>query len=258
MLNLLGKDKISFLVPFLASGLGLNFLYNYALFKNPLRFPQELYINGIHFYYSGLASHVLFNLVSPYRGILLYSPILILGFYGLYRLSQSTGFRADAFLFLTLFAAILLFYSSWQGWDGGNSYGPRFLILGIPYLVIPVSVFLSENRNRIWRSIFLSLFVFSSFIQGIGAISNSSAPSSQDVFNYVPLSYSLSQVVQGKFAVWWSQWFGLSGLPTVEIALASIFVLIWITAFWLSFGSIKDRPIKNSGKAEHVLSQDVE
>ncbi len=107
MLNLLGKDKISFLVPFLASGLGLNFLYNYALFKNPLRFPQEFYINGIHFYYSGLASHVLFNLVSPYRGILLYSPILILGFYGLYRLSQSTGFRADAFLFLTLFAAIL-------------------------------------------------------------------------------------------------------------------------------------------------------
>lgn len=248
--NYVNWRTISLSVPFVATSLGLNGVYNYAIFGDPLRFPQEAYVNGLHFYLTDLAAHVLFYLVSPYRGILFYSPILVLGFYGLYRMWTSRSSRADAVLFLSLFCLILVFYSSWQTWDGGNSYGPRFLILGLPFLVIPISIFLSEKRSIVWRSVFLALFVASSLIEGIGTISNALAPASQNVFTYLPVTYSIPLIVHGKFSVWWTQWFGLSGLQTVDILLGTIFAFIWFVAARLSLGKSSRRPRKISTSSE--------
>jgi hypothetical protein len=254
--TLFGAETISFPAAFVVAGFGTNFLYNYAIFRNPFLFPQQEYVKGLHFYLGDLAAHILFYLASPYRGILFFSPVLILGFYGLYRMSKTTSVRSDSILFLSLFCLIWIFYSAWQDWDGGFSYGPRFLILGLPFLVIPVSVFLSENRSRIWRSVFLALFILSSLIEGIGAISGSSPPSTTDVLTYLPVTYNLPLILQGRFDVWWVQWFGIWGLQTVVISLASVFVFIWFVSSWLCFANLPNYSrVTSRSKTESPIVQ---
>ncbi|MGI0090129.1 MAG: glycosyltransferase family 39 protein [Nitrososphaerales archaeon] len=236
--RVLNSGPISFLASFIASGVGLNLLYNYALFGDPLLFPQQLYYNGIHFLLGSLAYHILLNLISPYRGLFLFSPVLLLGFYGLYRMSLSIAWRADAILFMSLFSLILVYYSAWQGWDGGAAYGPRFLVLGLPYLVIPITVFLSEKWSKIARSVFLALFVLSSFIAGLGAFAGTPPSNTQDVFTYQPTSFGISQILQGKLAVWWIQMLPSADTLTIYISLGLVFAFIWLIASYLSLRNL--------------------
>lgn len=242
---------------FLLAGVGLNFLYNYEIFKNPLKFPQQAFAYGVHFYLAYTAIHVLYYLVSPYRGILLYSPVLILGFYGLYRMLRTRSSRADAILFLSLFFLIVIFYSSWQDWDGAGGFGPRFLTLGLPFLVIPISFLLSEkSMSMSLRYTFVGLFVVSSLLEGMGAITNFS-PAVQNVLTYIPLSYNLPRLLEGRFIVWWAEWFGLLGLTTVEMAFASIFVFIWFVVSWLCLARLPRYQRTGNRKAvEPVRSSD--
>ena len=181
----------------------MNLVYNFALFGDPLKFPQQLYSNGLHFFFdSSIFRHILDNLFSPYRGLFLISPILVLGIYGMYQMFRIRETRTDALLFASLFVVILVYYSSWQGWDGGWSYGPRFLILGIPYIAIPLAFLiptLSKLREKI---IFLALFGISCLVQELGAIVGS-APPTQSITQYQAISYALPQMLENNFALWW-------------------------------------------------------
>jgi len=217
---------------FVIIGVGLNLLYNYELFGNALVFPQMLFAYGVHFTLGiDLAEHLLFYLVSPFRGVLFLSPILILGVIGLGRMINSPSSRADAALFTALFLSIAIYYSAWQGWDGAWAYGPRFLIIGLPYLAIPISVLISKNQLNYT---FLILFSLSSFTQLAGAVTGPSSPGRNDPLLFQLTSYALPNLLKGSTATL------LIGTNTPFVAV--LFFLSLFLVIFLSLFEIVSRP----------------
>jgi hypothetical protein len=101
------------------------------------------------------------NLISPARGIFVFSPILLLSVLGiLLKERRKEVERLDYFLFLiiTLHWVLISFVLHWWG---GHSYGPRFFSDMLPYFVyflIPVFSFVSSFKSstpRNWRQIAL-------------------------------------------------------------------------------------------------------
>jgi hypothetical protein len=70
-------------------------------------------------------------LLSPGRGIIWYSPVLLLGVFGLrwFWRNQRLSFTLIALLSL----CYLLLYAKWYMWHGGFSWGPRFLVPALPF-----------------------------------------------------------------------------------------------------------------------------
>jgi len=222
--NLRAKSILSFGTAFAILGIGLNLLYNYSVLGSPLAFPQLLSGAGAHFLLNEfLLEHMTYYLVSPFRGIFFLCPVLILGAFGLREMWKS--YRSESVLFITLFAFTLVYYSAWQGWDGAWAFGPRFLIIGLPYLAIPIAVLLTQNR--VWYKPFLALFTVSSFVQGVGAVAGASAPGRNSPLLFQPLAYSIPQVLSGNTLVVW-----MHGLGYPEIITGTLLVLfiIWLVA----------------------------
>jgi hypothetical protein len=210
----------------------LDLAYNQLVTGSPLVFPEDLWsgASGLtalsRFEPSQLLTVPLYNLLSPYRGLLLLSPVLFVGTYGLFRMYQSGRFRGDALVLLSLFLLGLIPYSMWSNWEGGYSFGPRFLIDVIPYLVIPVAFALSENRARYTKTlkvIFPSLFVISSFIAGAAAFTSASPQSETSLLYYLPTKDSIPWLLQNDLDVWWHRFHPHFALVIVPLC----FILIW-------------------------------
>jgi hypothetical protein len=101
-----------------------------TLWLNAVRFG-----NALEFGYSGQLAHPLarvtpfgWNLlritVLPNRGLLWFSPILLLAVLGIARLSRRAR-RADRGAALLAVAALLATNALWWSWEGGMSWGPR-------------------------------------------------------------------------------------------------------------------------------------
>ena len=211
----------------------LDLFYNQAVTGNLFVFPEDLYGGTAisRFDLSQLFTVPVYNLLSPYRGLFLLSPVLIIGVFGLFRMYQTVNFRGDALLFLSLFLLGLLPYSAWSDWEGGSSFGPRFLVDVIPYLVIPIAFVLSEKSiNKTRRVVFLSLFVLSSFIVGSGALTSADPPGESSLLQFPPIVQSIPWLLQNHLDVWWHHL--LPSLAPAAVALG--FVLIWGLALFLS------------------------
>jgi hypothetical protein len=118
-------------LPFLA--------YSLSVYGAPL---PPYYLPGRVGSHPGLVEALLGNLASPSRGLFVYSPVLLLAFYGVLLKVRQGEFRK---LDLWLLAAVFLHWlaiSSFPHWWGGASYGPRLFADVTPYLVyflIPVA-----------------------------------------------------------------------------------------------------------------------
>ena len=76
------------------------------------------------------------NLVSPARGLLVYSPIFLFVIYGVVLKLKNSEFRLlDTFLLGAIFFHWLIISASREGWWAGHSYGPRLFSDVIPYLL---------------------------------------------------------------------------------------------------------------------------
>ena len=108
-------------------------------------------------------------LISPYRGVLWYNPILLLALPGmlLFRRHHPRLFWLAALLIVAQIAA----YASWWSWHGGIVWGPRFLIPVMPLtalLLLPVIHRLQDSLAL--RVVFGVLFALSLFIQAAASI----------------------------------------------------------------------------------------
>jgi hypothetical protein len=157
----------------------------------------------------------------------LFSPVLALGFYGMYKMVRRKDLRIDAIFLSLFFLTNFVAYSAWGAWDGGNSYGPRFLIYGLPYLVIRIGLVLYQNRRVYLKALFLALFSFSTIVQGLGAFTYANQPPSNSVLVYQPFIVALPELLSGQLGVWWFQ----PGLITDQIIAGSILVGIFILIF---------------------------
>jgi hypothetical protein len=89
-------------------------------------------------------------LVSPYRGILCLSPVLIMGLYGWFVWLRDRRFVAEARLGIAIFGFFFLINSSFNGYHAGYSAGPRYLVPGLPFLALPLVVgFLRWRKTTI-------------------------------------------------------------------------------------------------------------
>jgi hypothetical protein len=72
--------------------------------------------------------------VSPYKGLLWYSPALILGLVGAIPFLRRRPWEGMAFLMVV--GALLLGYSRYNYWSGGVAWGSRYMLPAVPFLVM--------------------------------------------------------------------------------------------------------------------------
>jgi hypothetical protein len=84
-------------------------------------------------------------LFSAGKSVFLFSPPLILGFFGWQRFYQQRATRNDALLFLGFFIAELLLYSKWWDWSSDDAWGVRFMIPSLVFMCIP-AIAICERR----------------------------------------------------------------------------------------------------------------
>jgi hypothetical protein len=128
---LLKKTPARFaLTPAVGAGLGLFLysLYNLLRFGNPLTFGQPWI-----FSLSAIPLGVAGLLFSPGRGLLWYSPAVLLAILG-FRKAWKTK-PAESLLIAAIFAGFLLLHSLYSNWHGGWSWGPRYLLPVLPGLM---------------------------------------------------------------------------------------------------------------------------
>lgn len=114
------------------------------------------------------------NLISPARGLLVFSPIFLLVFFGIFLKIKARRMNRVDYCLLAIIVLHWLAISAFPHWWAGHSYGPRFFADMVPFLVyflIPVVDFLAHAHKPQWRlrAIFLTLVVVSFWINFRGA-----------------------------------------------------------------------------------------
>ncbi|MCH7951727.1 hypothetical protein IH980_03255 [Patescibacteria group bacterium] len=143
--------------------LGNYLLGSYALITDAFHLPKLTSLAGL--------------LISPSRGLFIYSPVFLFSFFGAFLLVKSSFSRRTYFLKLLGLVGVLylLFLSGFASWTGSWSYGPRYLTDLLPILAIYLSYFINHllRRNFRYKQFYFSVFfiaaIFSFFVQYIGA-----------------------------------------------------------------------------------------
>ena len=115
-------------------------------------------------------------LVSPSRGLLVYSPFLVAGFLGLYLVLRDDRLRRSAVYSTAAIFAVshILFFAWWKMWWGGWSYGPRLLTEAAAVLVVLCVPALDRLQGRRWvAAVFTMLLLYSGGVQALGALAYS-------------------------------------------------------------------------------------
>lgn len=131
-------------------------------------------------------------LISPSRGLLVYSPILLFAIPGVFPVWKLRGKKDELLIGCLTIAAILVFfqYCFFTIWWGGWGYGPRFLTDILPVLCLLIGYGLTvgiEHLPQRWFNgaavLFFSLLFLSTSVQVVGAFGNTlwdSVPVSSD------------------------------------------------------------------------------
>gem|GEM_PF-997871 len=130
-----------YLAPSFLIGLGLLY-FNYIRYGS---FGETGYTQEILFREPWVGAYGL--LFSPGRGLFIYSPLLLLLFWGLRPAWQRLP-RLYFWLVAALCLGYWLFYGSWFAWGGAWGWGPRFLLPILPLLMLFVAEAVEEARRR--------------------------------------------------------------------------------------------------------------
>jgi hypothetical protein len=157
----------------LAAGvpIGALFLYQGHYFGDPIhggygseswsdRAPMWLSLSGL--------------LLAPSRGLLVYSPALLLALPGL-AVVWRTGLWTCRLLgcWLGAFLATLLCYARWPCWWAGWSFGPRFFCETMPFLCLLVALALAACRHTWQRRLASGLIGLSILVHALGVFGHS-------------------------------------------------------------------------------------
>jgi hypothetical protein len=101
-------------------------------------------------------------LLSPGKSLFLYAPIAALGVVAMRAFSKSH--KREMWLMLGLFTANLFLIAKYRDWGGEGSWGPRYLTLALPCLVLPIGTLL-ETGQVAFRRLFLALSLVGLLVQ---------------------------------------------------------------------------------------------
>jgi hypothetical protein len=157
------RPIISFLMPVVLAGL-FSLWWNWVRYGNPL---DSGYVETESFsavWWFG----ILGQLVGPARGLIWYSPILLLAVPGALWFWRHAR---PVFAFVAAVALIyILLYGKWYMWHGGYSWGPRFIVPLMPFLALWVAPVWLPHQGRTLRTFALLLAFVSILIQWLGML----------------------------------------------------------------------------------------
>lgn len=153
-------------------GLAAIGFYNYAIFGNPFVGTEQSYLgvsSVLGSFTTSPAYGLALDLVSLSRGMLIYTPFLVLGIIGYMEALRRGPSRLEMWFFFALFLAILVPYSMWYDPFGGLSFGPRFLVAAIPFLLLPAG-FAFEQSTGWKRALVYAAYVAGVVMNGMAAV----------------------------------------------------------------------------------------
>jgi 4-amino-4-deoxy-L-arabinose transferase-like glycosyltransferase len=171
-------DKFIYVIAFILVSLPFA-AYNFYFFGN--------FFGG----YNSAASLFSFNfeavtsflglIISPNRGLLVFSPVCFLAFFGIFGIKNIKTKNMQYFFIIMAISVFcqITAYSFFKVWWGGWSYGPRFLAGMLPFIVFFLALYFDEFSKTTWnqknvRKYFIifviALFIcWSVFVQVVGA-----------------------------------------------------------------------------------------
>ena len=207
-------------------------LSSYMMYGNIILVPYVMTDSHAFVGAVPIIAHFFEYMFSPYRGILIYDPIVMLSLsFIFYKIGKERKMSIYDFIAVVLFLSNAVFASSWKYWDGGLSNGPRFLIPTMPLLLLAIDM---KRLKRIVHP----LFLFGLIINAIATFGFPLAPVSPSNYegfggwnDAYTIYYSLSKILShGSFT-----WFlmksgavaGYTALVFFIIAVFSIFTYIY-------------------------------
>lgn len=105
---------------------------------------------------------------SPGKSFLLYAPVCLLGIMSARAFFKRS--RKEALLFLGIAVAYTLPHALWCLWAGDWAWGPRFLLVITPYVILPAGIFFGSwsMKSRVTKWVTVGLLVFSVWVQILG------------------------------------------------------------------------------------------
>ncbi len=142
------------------------FIFSQMAYGDPFETGLSLFSEKTPF---GLQYFSLHNiLLNPIRGLLIWSPIILLSIVGLVIGIKKKGNTKKLSIYsLLAFLAVLLFYSFWNNWWAGYSLGNRFFIVLLPVFSFGLAVVLNsikKNQKIVMYSTFLLTLIFSTIL----------------------------------------------------------------------------------------------
>lgn len=135
----------------------------------------------------GLLNGFYLQFVSPDRGIIYFTPVILLGIVGFLLAFKKKV--AMVSLLTAIIGANVLLYAMWGDPWGGWAFGSRYLIPSYAILSIFIALLLTYFRNNIiFLIIFLILFGYSAAVNTLGAITTSAMPPQVEVLNLEKIS----------------------------------------------------------------------
>jgi len=132
--------------------------------------PIVAYALGF-FHPAGMPGALAGLLFSPGRGMLFFSPFLLLALPGAYWGCREPSPRRVLYRCLSAGTVFyLVFLSSWYMWWGGHCYGYRMLVDLVPVLLVLMVPAVKLLDRRFLRRIFLFLVLWSVLLQAAGAL----------------------------------------------------------------------------------------
>ncbi len=125
--------------------------------------------------------------VSPDRGVLVFAPVILIGFLGIISLYRKN--RLVSQVLLSVIVANILLYGMRSDPWGGWAFGARYLIPSYALLAIGLGIVITNMRkNLIIMFLLFSFGIYSIFVNTAGAISSTANPPQIEILSLEELS----------------------------------------------------------------------
>ncbi len=181
-------------------------------------------------------------LVSPGRGVLFYAPVLVLALMGLVRFAQRHAW--EALLLYGMVPFFVLLNSAYSVWWGGWSWGPRYMVPMLPYLLFPIISLIEPLVTKQWPHwawipvVLVILLSFAAQAIGVAVGPNTASfqnmdPSTFSRWQYTPFA-QITAANRVAPDVAWLYLGGRIGSGVMAVTASLTVVVLGILLLWLA------------------------
>jgi len=222
-----------FVSPFVAFFVGQAAM-NYAIFSTLTL--SAYFIADIPLFSGSILEGMRGLLISPSRSFFIYSPVMIVFF-----LSLRKSYRQNkglTILMTTIFLVHLLLYARNNGWFGGYCFGPRYLNVTIPFLMVLIA---QRYQHRSTMAILVQtgpLFLAGFIVQFLGSITYFYPCDKARTFHEYYFSLRHSQLyglwhntLEGNFETWLQTIWHFPSGQTITLTIFGLYICFFGLAF---------------------------